>query len=94
MEGSFVRIKAGIMENFQLQFISQASLHKAYILAALVIAVWFIAPGFGRKADTVVSGAAVAGARSRWEPMLITRYRFPFGGWPVVYQGYKKVCIY
>lgn len=79
------------MENLDFQLVPQGSFSKAYSLTVFVIVILTIISRLGRKEGISIPGAPVVGAQSRWEPLLITKYRFPFGGWAVVYQGYKQV---
>ena len=64
---------------------------KLYSYAAFAILFSTLVWLAGQAKGTRLAGAPVAGKRFSWEPEIVTRYRFPFGGWKIIHDGYEKV---
>ena len=70
-------------------YYDHASSVSILVLLALLLLLWFKPLRVARYAR--IAGTPVAGAKWRFEPALITRYRFISGGWAVARDGWHKV---
>ncbi|KAI1415436.1 cytochrome P450 [Hypoxylon sp. FL1857] len=63
-----------------------------YIFAGLAIAIVALGdlPSIGSRYRRVL-GAPIIGAKSRFEPSWLTRYRFTLSGWAIVKDGWKDI---
>src|SRR4051794_25393297 len=58
-----------------------------------IITIFLVWRYFDPYIGTLVPGAPVVGAGSRFEPLFITRYRFTFGSASIITNNWRKVNI-
>lgn len=66
-------------------------LSHVYLLVLLVFLPVFVSKVRQYTKYTTIRGAPVAGRNWKFEPLVMTRYRFVTSGWPIVRDGWEKV---
>jgi hypothetical protein len=62
----------------------------SWVLWAILVTFLVTRLSIGTK-HTRLSGAPIVGKKWRFEPSILTKYRFVFGAWPIVREGWRKV---